>query len=92
VWTLGNYRRAAMRAELAAFPIVAATFGTAHIAPLWLRWVCPVKLVSSFILGRVKACRELVIGVTALPSSHCAACLAVNVGLDDGIVGVEVHR
>src|ERR1700758_4516268 len=30
--------------EFAPFSIIAATFGTTHIAPLWLRWVCPVKL------------------------------------------------
>jgi hypothetical protein len=27
--------------------IIAATFGTAHIAPLWSRWFCPVKTVLS---------------------------------------------
>src|SRR5229473_4318366 len=43
----------ASRTEFAPFSIIAATFRTAHIAPLWLRWFCPVRLCLP--LGRVEA-------------------------------------
>jgi hypothetical protein len=36
------------RTEFTAFAIIAATFRTAHIAPLRLRWFGPVKVVLSF--------------------------------------------
>src|SRR5215472_18259120 len=45
--TQGGERYAATRTEFASLPIIAATFGTTHIAPLWLRWFGPVKAVLS---------------------------------------------
>src|SRR6516225_12201386 len=51
-------RRPASCTEFASFAIVAATFRTAHIAPLRLRWLSSVRVVLSFSSFRSLPCRS----------------------------------